>query len=511
MNVRFDPDEPWIKLVANYARQNLIPIYIAGLSVLTRMIGAPPPTTETLICVDENHYHRLLLDLCNNEVNIMTEPPYENVVQCCIYNKTAHVFLIKFYNKTVISQLELIRADVRQCFPIDPTESLYGYLENRILPLSADVEDDPSLFWRTLIILSHLPKFQLSKFPQFPRILCGNDPKSKLFRFQEEILGSKMKLSYGARVIRHAFLSILQNANFPHSYIFPLLEHLLNIEMYPHFDKKELEQCSTLYQNLVMNRSSIYEAHQQNNSTNSFISNPSLSNSSPNIFKNISLNGFQLAATRLAIIAMPLFVYNKKIPEAATQFLQSRKFTREYDDHNRLTAFRVDIDRCPLISWYFVGKMGFPSKLVYAASHICEAFYEIENMESIDEWVYIIAQKHWREAICLTAPNEFYTHCQNIIESNVVQIMRTKSINNISHNELQKMFSVAGISKSPLEMKQELYRYLKSHPRETIRDFKKYLRQKVQVIFKKQQEDDEEIRNMKERREEKSNGGDGQN
>lgn len=452
--------DKFINNLSLYSRQNLFPIQIAGLSVLTRLCDAPPPPVEYVLVQEEMHYKQILTSLLHNEYNIIESPPLDGIVLCNLFGCRCYLFPTKLYNKACISQIELIRADVRTR-EVEHPESYSELIENKIIPLDHDLNEDLSYFWRTLNLITYLPGFHLEELPTeiSKEILCGTNRSSPLFRFPNEILNGKMTLTYGARLIREFLLLSLYNVNFPADIILgEYLDQILNVDLFPWFDKSQLDQSMTFFQNLEENMEKTVE----------------------------DFEPLRLASVRLATMAMPLYLYSKSNAEEVSKFMSNQNFTQEFNDMSKLTCHKVNFDRCPLIAWLFIARMGIPSEIVFGCSHICEAFSEIEgDYKSIDEWAFIVATDFWREAIALTPPDQCFELYEEIKQSNVIQLLNDKRLR-ISNNELQKLFSVCSIDRSNKEMKSELYQFLKSNPRSTINDFRNNIRQKSKIYFQMQ-------------------------
>ena len=445
--------DSFVDYLATYSRKNLFAVYIAGLSVLTRYVNAPPPKVETILLINETERKKMIHDLCNDEYFLLKARPLENVYQCSIFNRTCHLSLKHYYNKTVISPIECIDYDVRLDAIHDPNNIYTPNLRERILPLHEDPEDS-SVFWRSLSLISYLPGFRLNKFPDRNLdIICGTNMKSPLYRFQKEQAGLKTNLTYGALIVRDTLLNLLNNINFPLPDIFPLLPYILNVYAIPRFDNNLL--------NLSMNA---FQHHIVNLPNCEFINRP---------------------AVRLAIMAMPIWEYCVLFPNYANQYINSFKYTSDYDDFFKMTSNRVSIDRNLILSWLFIGKMGLPSDIVFNASHICEAYYEIRNNEySIDEWVYIDAGNLWQEALSLLDPSLYNKYLETINSSGVLNLLKTQPLDK-SNNEIFKMFSISAISKKKRELKHELYQFLKDNPNSTLNEFKKFMSQKNRELFNK--------------------------
>lgn len=452
--------DKFIDDLSKYSRQNLFPIQVAGLSVLTRLCNAPPPPVEYVLCEEEMHFKQILASYLHNEYNIIESPPLNGIIQCNLFHCPCYLFPAKFYNQSVISQIELIRADVRTR-EVEHPEFYDNLIQKKIIPLDHDLNDDLSYFWRTMNLIAYLPGFHIEPFPTdiSKEILCGTICSSPLFRFPNEVPNGKMTLTYGARLIREFLLQCLYNVNFPADIILDqLFDQILNVDFLPWFDKSQLSQSMTFYENLEANLEK-------------------------------TIDGFEaphLASVRLAIMAMPLYLYSKSNNEVVSKFLSSQSFTREFSDMSKLTCHKVNYDRCPLIAYLFIGRMGLPSNIVFTCSHICEAYSEIDgDYKSIDEWVFISAKDYWKEAIVLCPPDKCAPLYDEIIQSNVTQLLRDERLR-ISNNELQKLFSICAIDRSNKEMKSELYQFLKSNPRATIKDFRNTIRQKSKVYFQMQ-------------------------
>ena len=101
--------DSFVDYLATYSRKNLFAVYIAGLSVLTRYVNAPPPKVETILLINETERKKMIHDLCNDEYFLLKARPLENVYQCSIFNRTCHLSLKHYYNKTVISPKALLQ------------------------------------------------------------------------------------------------------------------------------------------------------------------------------------------------------------------------------------------------------------------------------------------------------------------------------------------------------------------------------------------------------------------
>lgn len=467
MKIRKDK---FIDDLSYYSRQNLCPIQVAGLSVLTRLCDAPPPPVEYVLCQEEIHYKEILESFLHGEYNVIESPPLNGIVQCNLFNCPCYLFPSKFYNGTITSQIELIRADVRTG-DVEHSKDYEDLINDKIVPLDNDrLNEDLSHFWRTVNLLAYLPGFRIEPFPTDIRkeVLCGTIPSSQLFRFPEVISNGKMTLTYGARLIREFLLQCLFNVNFPADIILDQFhDQIFNVDIFPWFDKGLLSQSRELYENFEENMAKGY-----------------------NGFENI-----RISSARLAIMAMPLYLYSKSDPTMISDFMGKLTYTKEFNEMSKLTCHKVNFDRCPLIAWLLIGRMGLPSNVVFSCSHICEAYSEIDgDYKSIDEWAFICAKDFWKEAIALTPPEKCSELYDVIAQSNVVQLLNDKRLR-ISNNELQKLFSVCAIDRSNKEMKSELYQFLKNNPRANINDFRNHINRQKSKIFSQMQAQEKNLGN----------------
>ena len=148
-------NDQFISNLQQYSRENLFPMQIAGLSVLTRLCKAPPPSVEYVLVQEDMHLKQILVSFLNNEYSVLQSPPYSNTVLCNLFGRPCYLFLAQAYSQTVVSEIELIRADVRTR-EVDSPETFAKFIETKTIPLDHDLSEDLSYFWRTLNIVTYL-------------------------------------------------------------------------------------------------------------------------------------------------------------------------------------------------------------------------------------------------------------------------------------------------------------------------------------------------------------------
>jgi len=431
----------FVSEIINYARENLVAVFLGGLSVLTRISNVKNPDSEIIILETKKSVEMFIDHFSSGNSIMISSPPMKNFYCCSIKGKRALIFLIDDWIASSPTKIELILLDVRSNIAIDLDVS-FSYLEKKTVEPNQHSSTDPLVFWRSVITLSHLPEFSYSNTCASPQYLCGTIPESPIYRFQEpDIEAYDYIPSFGARVVSKTLEEVIRLPHFPLHSLRAFLPYILGQGVFQGFSEAYVNSSFICFDNYV---------------------------------KNSKIHCVEFIPTlKLSLLLLPIYLYEKEHKDYTTSFLKKKKYPEAYQSFvNMHITYH---DKCPFLFWFCFLHNCFLSNIALPSFEILFAYSSLKNTKDrFDEWAFIDGGAFWKEAVLMLYPEECDDIIKQIIESDVHDIINKKG--DVSHNELAKIHGYKNMYNINIRsLKIHYYRFLKFNPDGSLDEYRSYV------------------------------------
>jgi hypothetical protein len=337
--------------------------------------------------------------------------------------------------------VELIAVDVRDGSAEDLTAGeAFANFDSRVIRFHEKMHTKQQTYWRSFVVAGHLPGFSIAPCSLDAASICGTKSGLSFSRFTTFASGNLNALTPAGRVITSALMESLWNVNFQFGELFKMRSEFFNMGLVTGLNNGHVADICELASNYESNMSSVGLT--------------------------------DVGIGRLAVLTLPFVRLTSENPQRITAFLADHIPSPDYDAFTKLSVFRVQIDRCPLAVWFWVGHHALPAELVFRAVVIASAFLTMSRIRDAGQWIFTHASDSWREAIALLPPQVCAEHLSSITSLPVLRLLEDEQFN-ISHADLLKMVHYCGAPTfTAQQLREDLYHYITKSSNPTLEGFR---------------------------------------
>jgi hypothetical protein len=417
--------DAFIDALCLYGQTVLKPVFIGGLSALTRMAGAPPPPFEYVVLA-EDLIDDFVTHVCNQE---RCEVLSLRCLCVAVADKPAYLCTPATFPPVTNAPIEMLVINVCD----GAVHSFAGVpaiadFDARTVRYHANPAVDPTCYWKSFMVASYLPGFTLPRVAADPREICGCVSGSPLYRFTAARPGGLTTTTFGGRVLSEAVLKSVANVNFPIGELFRLSLPLFNADMFPGFTRCCTEDMCSLVSNYETNMSAVGVT--------------------------------DLAVGRFASLVYPLIVYTQFHPREGARFMAANSVQADFEGFADVPTHNASLSKCPLAFWFWSSRHNIRAILVLRAVDIYAAYRRLAEKPDPGRWLFVDAPACWREALALLDPPA----CRHRFS----EISRHPSLRLLENSEFAvPQEALSGVFRSvgrfaPRQMRDELYSYISS-------------------------------------------------